>query len=158
MKIITKDNVMDFYMGGLRKIASVFSAVREIINYKGAKYEVRVNTLSDKDYENCEILNINITDPQLFYHMYFTTLNNIQPVIEEKIREVSEHFGNVEEIEIEIMGLRLIVSVKNIKIMVANVINLKEVLENINPSDLFNIKKEAIKKAKQYFEKQDELV
>jgi len=162
MKIITKDNATDFCVDNLRKIASVFSPVRETVDYKGAEYEVRVNTLSDKDYEDCEILNINIINPQIFYHMYLTALSNIQSVIEEKISEVSEHFGNPEKIEVDVMGLRLIIStpiddIKSARIMVAHVTNLKEVLENMHPVDFFNIKKEAIKKAKQYFEEQKKI-
>ena len=161
MKIITIDNIMGLCVDDLRKVAAVFTPVRETVDYKGAEYEVRVNNLSNAD--QAEILSINVTNPYLFYSTYLTTLNTIQSVVEEKIRELSEHFGSPEEVEVEVMGLKLIIStptddIQDAQVTGVYVADLKKVLENIHPADFSNIKNAALQKAKQYFEKSNETV
>jgi len=157
MKIITYHNVTKFSeesLNSLRKIADVFTPIRKVISYRGAEYEVRINGLSDVD--QTEILSIKITDPNQFCPNYFM-ISRIEPTIKEQIEVVSEHFGKPEQVEIDMDGLRIVVSTptknpRDAKIIGARVTDLEEVLEQMPSMDILNVRKEAIEKAKEYFE------
>ena len=166
MKVITHKNATEFSeesLNALRKISRVFVPIRETVNHLGAEWEVRVNGLTSP--EQADILGVNITDPQKFCPQYFE-ISRLVPSIQEKIDEVSEHFGKPEQVEIEIEGLIIIVDIPtedlmDAKIVRAEVIDWSQVHPYLPGDAIFAIKRQAQEKAKEYFEKlekQDELV